>query len=932
MASPFTFFRKYSGGMMIVMVILSMLLFTLTDLFSDPSRNLWLLGLLVGGAVFAVAGLGQGRWLQWGLGGAVLGTVLGYILPGFVSESGLSTRLGVIDETAIQDLELRRAIANQVMIRATEECFGEGTGRFATLFGFGHGSREDVIFGKLMRAEADRLGIEVSDEMVGDYLKRATNDKLTQESYLRIRDGLGYRGQPLTNDQLNEILADEIKGRMAWQILRPQSTTSPTPEVFWEYYRRLNVRQQIGVASLEVDEFTDQVGEPSDAEVAQLFAEYRRKFPNEEDPGAPGFRLPFRAKLAYLELDSEQIEKGLPEVTDEDVQKYYDDNKETPLIRTQVLPDSDDADSKDDDAPDEQEKPEAAAKEADEAKSTDETAAEKKEAGKEGEPKAAADSEKPAETKEKSPEAKDGQSNDEKPADQEKASESEVETPAEEAKEAAPAKESAADEAPPEKATPSEETETNTPTPVADEETEPAPAEESEGDTDPSADGAESAKEETEAGDDAQESQSPAPKPLIVPAAPSEEETAETPEIQYEYRELDDELKKDIRETIQRERTEEKIDEILTKAATFMKSLARERGREHFSKIEADPQKYDVRSPGYQDALKELRESLKPLNEDLAKRLKEYAKENGLAYVETPLMSYGEFLDSEDYPIGVATEPNDNPMAAASSSSVALTVFQGFSNDEQNNDGQLYQPAKAELKAATLDGTASHYVYWVTDFSPSHIPTLDEPGVREMVVTAWQRQKARELVTERAEELAELVRKGLAAEGDDQQDMASALKDKTVTGEEDSASIAVRKSLPFSWLRTSSASPMSFQQQQASQSPITFDDTIGGQLEKVGGDFMKEIFGGMNDEEVKVVPNFDHSAYLIVHVTNRFPTPEIGEDSLKDRFATEGQQFAFAQSPILSVMQQEIAAPANVEWERSVWLKYGVDPDSEPDE
>ena len=59
MASPFKFFRKYSSGMMIILVILSMLLFTLTDLFSDPGKNLWLLGLLLGGTVFGVAGVGQ---------------------------------------------------------------------------------------------------------------------------------------------------------------------------------------------------------------------------------------------------------------------------------------------------------------------------------------------------------------------------------------------------------------------------------------------------------------------------------------------------------------------------------------------------------------------------------------------------------------------------------------------------------------------------------------------------------------------------------------------------------------------------------------------------------------------------------------------------------------------------------------------------------
>ena len=94
MASPFSFFRKYSAGMMVVLVILSMMLFTLTDLFMDPNANLWLLGILIGGAVFGIAGFGQGRWLQWGIGGALLGAALGYILPAFVQEGGMETSTG----------------------------------------------------------------------------------------------------------------------------------------------------------------------------------------------------------------------------------------------------------------------------------------------------------------------------------------------------------------------------------------------------------------------------------------------------------------------------------------------------------------------------------------------------------------------------------------------------------------------------------------------------------------------------------------------------------------------------------------------------------------------------------------------------------------------------------------------------------------------
>ena len=69
-----------------------------------------------------------------------------------------------------------------------------------------------------------------------------------------------------------------------------------------------------------------------------------------------------------------------------------------------------------------------------------------------------------------------------------------------------------------------------------------------------------------------------------------------------------------------------------------------------------------------------------------------------------------------------------------------------------------------------------------------------------------------------------------------------------------------------------------------------------------------------------------------MHVTNRFPTPEVGEDGLRDRFADEGQQFGFQRSSIINVMYQELGAAPTIEWEKNVWRRYGVDPDSEPDE
>lgn len=929
MASPFTFFRKYSAGMMIVLVILSMLIFTLDSLFSDSAMNLWLLGLLIGGAVFGIAGIGQGRWLQWGLGGAALGAIMGFILPGFVEGNGLSTALGVIDEEHMLDLEMRRSIANQFLFQATEASFGEGTGRFAPLFGFGHGSnREDVVFGKLMRAEADRLGIAVDKTMVNDYLKRATTEKLSAEDFVKIRNNLSYQNRLITDSQLFEILGDEIKARMAYQMLRPRTTALPPgPEVYWDYFRRLNVRQQLNTVALDVDEFLEQIPEPSDVEVNQLFAEYKEKFPGQENPGDPGFRLPFRAKLAWLELNSADVEKEIAEVTDADVEKYYNDNKETPLIRTPIIPDSKPADD-----PKSDEKPAADTKPTEEA--SDEKKASASEEAKKEEPTAAEP--KPAEAKPAEPE----KAAEEKPAD-EKPSESKSEDSA------AKPEESATDEA--------KSDDDSSCGPVFDESTEKAAeekaADEKPADEKPAAESNASeskADEATTKDDDAaaktksDEEKKPAAAPSLtipsVPAAPTipgtefpETDSEKKPEIQYSYRVLDDELKKEIREEIVRQRTRELIETRITAAATQMETLARERSKKRFSLIEENPEKYEGRGEQQQKALQQLSEDMAPFDQEIDGRLKEYAQKNGLAAAETPLVTYAELLDAEDYPIGSATEPNENPMLAAQSANVAMTVFQAFSNDEQNNDAQLYLVRRAQKINIGLENSESHYVYWATDFSAAHVPTLDEAGVRDMVVKEWKRIKARELVKKRGEELVSMIQENLKKEGEEKKDLPTLLKEQTVTGKDGGAALAVRKTLPFSWLRTSSASPMSFQTPPATLSSITFEDAKGGVLEMAGPEFMEAVFDNMKDEEVSVVPNADRSMYYVVHVTNRFPTPEVGMDGLRDRFLTEGKQFGFSQSPFVGAIQQQLEGPASIEWEKSVWRRYGVDPDSEPD-
>jgi hypothetical protein len=368
-----------------------------------------------------------------------------------------------------------------------------------------------------------------------------------------------------------------------------------------------------------------------------------------------------------------------------------------------------------------------------------------------------------------------------------------------------------------------------------------------------------------------------------------------------------------------------------------MQALSSERSKFQFAVIDEDPDKYDVYGDDKEQAQAELRERVSEFAKELDAKLKKYADDNGFVYVESSLLTPSDLQDDEEYPIGQAAEPQDNPFSPQATSTVLQTVFTPFFSgnaqpDPQSIDTQLYMPHRAVSTSFGLDGSESHYAYWTIDYSLSHVPSLDEPGIREDVVLTWKRIKARELAQKRAEELADRVRSGLQKEGEERQSMAAALEDVTVDGEADSATLAVRQTLPFSWLRASSASPNSFQQAPPTMSTIMFSDETGGVLQMVGNDFMKSIFEDLSDEEVGVVPNGDLSTLYVVHVTNRFPTPEIGEDDLRQRFAQEGKMFGFRipqLSPFVNVMQQEVASPTVRNWQSTVLKKYDIDPDAQ---
>ena len=842
MSSPFSFFRRNQHVTMVGVVILSMIAFTIGDMFSGEGQHYVLLGLMMGGIIFAFAGVSRGRWVQYGIAGAVLGAVCGWVLPSWISPANAvvrSSTLGNFDEKRISQLMLQRSVANVFMQQAFEKTIGSGMGRFAPQFEFYPGNAEDdLTFGELMRAEADDLGIVVTDTMVSDYINKRTQDKLTASAFAEIRTNLNLRGSVVSEEELFDSFRNEIKAVMAYQHLNPHFGSVPQgPEVFYELFKRTKVSQRLNTVRLDVDAFVGEVPDPSDSDVLQLFDENRLKFPDMDEPGSPGFRQPPKAKLAYLELGYKAVEKSVAVPSEEEVAAYYNDNKDR-LYRKTVEAEA-----------------EAGAATPSEGGSTPV----KPEEPKPEEPK-------PEEPKAEEPKAEEPKA--EAPADQclpfADEQTTTPETPAAETPATTPSAEAPAAEAP---AAPAE-TPSTTATPAAGE----TPAD--------------STKPE-----------------FVIP--------------KIEYQPLDDDLKNEIRDRLLDERVRKALDEKLVGVMQELKSLEKDRAKARKALVDANRNITD----------EELYEKMREYGPKLNDGMKALAEKQGFTFVETPLVTFQDLNEGETYPIGAATEPSANPFMQ-SGGNVARQVFSTFP-DRISDDTNLFVRHQSVKNAFDLDGGEVHFAWWIVEFSASHVPKLEDSGIRDQVVLAWKRDKARELVAKRAEELAQMVRDGLSKPEAERKEIGAVIEGQTVLGKPESPALTVRQTQTFSWMEQSINPQMNFMQQRPSlkRSEVRFNDETGGSIRYAGDRFMKKVFE-IENEAVGFVSSDDLKVFYVVQPLERSADDEI----LRQQFLTEGKAGGFSNGPVAQMLNEEVSNPASIAWERSIWAKYGVDRETLPEE
>lgn len=336
MASPLELFRKKQKVLMVPLTILAMFAFIVMDQLK-PEQFPPILGMLVFGALFWYLGKDRGKGTLFATVGIIIGFFLGYAyMPRPGAAMVVSTTAGNIDQREFQDLVRNRQIANQFIVRTYFESLTEEERQRAQaprgyMFGFGRDTEDDIILEFLFRKEADKMNLIVSDDAVTQYISRYTNNKLSSESFQKTCQSMG-----MTEGQIYNIFKDQLKARLVFQLLRPE--ISLTPDQYWNFYKKFNVREELEVVALPVKDFEDQVPALTEAEKQAFFEKFKAVFPNETGPGSPGLRQPQKVEVEYLMADYEESEKLVPPVTDKEIKDFYEVNKEQ-LYKNNPIPD-----------------------------------------------------------------------------------------------------------------------------------------------------------------------------------------------------------------------------------------------------------------------------------------------------------------------------------------------------------------------------------------------------------------------------------------------------------------------------------------------------------------------------------------------------------------------------------------------------------------
>ncbi len=236
--------------------------------------------------------------------------------------------------TDLERVRQERAIANRFLALAWSVT-GQRLqlGMWGSEF-FGGLDRDELLEALALQHEADRLGISFTDEMVTDFIYQITGGQLTPKQFQGIVRQLGvsqYTVYAALKRQLRLRLVESLYYGRARQLA---DYSRVTPLDAWQLFRRINERVRFDAIPVPVREFVSLVESPSEQELRQFYEQHKDRIPVPDSPD-PGFRRPPRVRLQYAAIDVDDlVDEMMAKVTEEQIRKYYEENKELYRIDT----------------------------------------------------------------------------------------------------------------------------------------------------------------------------------------------------------------------------------------------------------------------------------------------------------------------------------------------------------------------------------------------------------------------------------------------------------------------------------------------------------------------------------------------------------------------------------------------------------------------
>ncbi|NOY42969.1 MAG: hypothetical protein GXP26_14180 [Planctomycetes bacterium] len=516
----------------------------------------------------------------------------------------------------------------------------------------------DVVTRKIFAELAEEDGVSISDKLVNHYLNEIGFRRISgAEIQQMLASNPGRMGARAAEEQLFSGLHEMLLGEY-YVSSYGSAIRNVMPEQRWEDWLQINKRIALEAAILPTEQFLAETEEPSDEELKKFYDDNKDRVEGSfqlvasvqlPSPEA-GFKEPRRVRIQYLQGDvTAWTEKLLDTVTDEEIADYYERNKRTQFVKAE-----------------------------------DTSTATETETTEEESTSSASDSEEAAEETEETTEKTT------EPAESADAEES-SEAPAEKTEEAKPAAEESGD-------IPS-----RSPFRFA------AFQEEGEGESvaDTSEPAEDAAAEEEKPGDDSDESSTESPATPATSES-TDESTSEEEEEPVEYEPL--ELVSDqIRRQLANDKAVVELQRVMELAYAELQS--------------------EFNSYGGKVITAQSQEQEPPAVPAKLADLSSMAKQHGLIYESTTALSARELSDTF---VGKAVDTQTRSQWVVSAAFRSLQLHEPFL--AQDIDGQWYLVTK-------------------TEDQPSSVPDFEE--VRDKVAAAWKQNQAAKIALETAQKLSQ---------------------------------------------------------------------------------------------------------------------------------------------------------------------------------